>query len=152
MSQQAMESVLGRCVMDEEYRTLLFADPDQALAGYELTKEEGAALRVCVDYKCFRLGRPLVLEMERAVLESRYTLAVLSPTYLESNFTELEGVLAQHVGLELGQYRLLAGIHQECIPRLGIRASLMLDMTEEDEFELNLGRLLFELRQPPGKS
>lgn len=44
MSQQALEAILGRCVMDDDYRTLLFADPDQALAGYQLTQEERAAL------------------------------------------------------------------------------------------------------------
>lgn len=44
MSQNATEAVLGRCVMDSDYRVLLFADPDQALAGYDLTKEERAAL------------------------------------------------------------------------------------------------------------
>lgn len=44
MSKQAMEAILGRCVMDDDYRTLLFAHPDQALAGYELMKEERAAL------------------------------------------------------------------------------------------------------------
>jgi hypothetical protein len=30
--------------MDDGYRTLLFTYPDEALAGYELTKEERAAL------------------------------------------------------------------------------------------------------------
>jgi hypothetical protein len=44
VSKQALEAILGRCVMDDAYRTLLFAHPDQALAGYELTKEERAAL------------------------------------------------------------------------------------------------------------
>lgn len=44
MSQQTLETILGRCVMDADYRILLFADPDLALAGYDLTKEERAAL------------------------------------------------------------------------------------------------------------
>lgn len=45
MSQQALEAILGRCMLDVDYRALLFADPDQALAGYELSREERAALR-----------------------------------------------------------------------------------------------------------
>ena len=44
MSQQAMEAIVGRSLMDPDYRDLFFADPDQALASYELTKEERAAL------------------------------------------------------------------------------------------------------------
>jgi hypothetical protein len=44
MSKQAMEAVLGRCVLDDDYRKLFFAAPDQALVSYELTSEERAAL------------------------------------------------------------------------------------------------------------
>jgi hypothetical protein len=46
--------------------------------------------------------------LERAVVQNRYSLAVLTPTYLENNFTEFESILAQHLGLENGQRRLLA--------------------------------------------
>lgn len=110
---------------------------------------EAEALRVCIDYRDFRLGAPLVLEMARAVEQSPYTLAILSPTYLTSNFAELENVLAEHLGLEKTQRRLVAVLREECTPRLSIRARLWLDMTDDDEFETNIARLIFELRQPP---
>jgi hypothetical protein len=45
MSREALEAVIGRAVIDEEFRLALFADPDAALAGYELTEGELAALR-----------------------------------------------------------------------------------------------------------
>ena len=106
-------------------------------------------LRVCIDQQCFRLGAPLVKEMERAVKQSRYTLAVLSPAYLTSNFTELETVLAEHLGLEQSQRRLLAIMHESCRPRLGLRARLWLDMTNDNEFERNIQHLVSELQQPP---
>jgi hypothetical protein len=44
MSKQSMEAIVGRSLMDRDYRDLFFADPDQALASYELTKEERTAL------------------------------------------------------------------------------------------------------------
>ena len=75
-------------------------DPDGAwVRGVLVERLRAAGLRVFVDYESFRLGAPLVLEMARGVEQSRYTLAVLSPAYLESNFTELENVLAEHLGL-----------------------------------------------------
>ena len=114
-----------------------------------LPRLEAEGLRVCIDYKCFRLGRTLVKEMERAVEQSRYTIAVLSPSYLESNFTELENVMAEHLGLENSQRRLLAVMREACEPRLGIRARLWLDMTDDEEIEDNVTRLIFELRQQP---
>jgi TIR domain len=91
-----------------------------------------------------------VLEMARGVEESRYTLAVLSPAYLAGNFTELESVLAEHLGLEASERRLLAVMREPCRPRLGIRARLWLDMTSDEEVDRNLPRLVEELRAPPG--
>ena len=44
MSKQAIEAILGRSVLDDSYRHQFFADPNRALAGYDLTKEERAAL------------------------------------------------------------------------------------------------------------
>jgi TIR domain/Caspase domain len=110
-------------------------------------KAEG--MRVCIDYESFRLGAPLVREIERAVEQSRYTLAVLSPAYLASNFTELENILAEHLGLEKTQRRLLAVMREDCTPRLGMRARLWLDMTADGEFDANIARLVYELRQSP---
>jgi len=116
-----------------------------------LPRLEAEGLRACIDYRDFRLGAPLVLEMARAVEHSRYTLAVLSPAYLDSNFTELENILAEHLGLEQGQRRLLAVMRQACTPRLGMRARMWLDVADDAEFEMNVARLVYELRQPPVK-
>lgn len=110
---------------------------------------EAAGLRVFIDYKNFRLGAPLVLEMARAVECSRYTLAVLSPAYLQSNFTELENVLAEHLGLELSQRRLLAVMREPTKPRLGMVARLWLDMTNDAQFDDDVNTLINALRQPP---
>jgi hypothetical protein len=112
---------------------------------------EADGLRVCIDHRDFRLGAPLVLEMARAVEESRYTLSVLTPAYLDSNFTELESVLAEHLGVERSERRLLAVLREPCEPRLGMRARLWLDMTDDDEFEMNVARLVYEIRQAPEK-
>jgi hypothetical protein len=115
-----------------------------------LPRLRAEGLNVCIDHDCFRLGAPLVLEMARAVEQSRYTLAVLSPAYLRSNFAELEGVLAEHLGLEQGQRRLLMIVREPCTPRLGMRARLWLDMTDDAEFESGIARLADELRRPNG--
>jgi hypothetical protein len=88
-------------------------------------------------------------EMEKAIEDSRYTLAVLSPKYIESNFTEVENLLAEHMGLELSQRRLLAVMRESCEPRVGIRARLWLDMRNDREFEINIARLVRELRMLP---
>ena len=45
MSKQAVESILGKAILDGEFRAALFADPEEALAAYELTEMEVAALK-----------------------------------------------------------------------------------------------------------
>ena len=44
------------------------------------------------------------------------------PRLLAGNFTELESVLAEHLGLEASERRLVAVMREPCRPRLGIRA------------------------------
>jgi hypothetical protein len=45
VSKEAVQAVIGKAVTDGKFRKQLFANPDQALSGYELTDAEIAALR-----------------------------------------------------------------------------------------------------------
>lgn len=107
---------------------------------------EGKGLHGFIDYRDFQLGAPLVYEMARAVEESRFTLAVITDSYLQSNFTELENVMAKQLGLEKSHVRLIGIIRDPVLNiqkvRLDIRGSLMLDMTDEDEFDVLIERLV----------
>jgi hypothetical protein len=50
MSYDAVQAVLERTVTDPTFRNRLFAQPEAALAEYELTSDETGALReLCVD-------------------------------------------------------------------------------------------------------
>jgi len=110
-----------------------------------------AGVRVCVDDRDFQLGASVVLEMERAVAQSRYTLAILSPAYLTSTFTEIENALALHVGLERREPRLLLVLRQpvQLPPRLSMLVSL--DATDPARWEAVVARICTELQRPlPG--
>jgi hypothetical protein len=45
MSRQALEAIVGRAILDAEFRLAFFANPDAAVLGYELSEEEMAALK-----------------------------------------------------------------------------------------------------------
>jgi len=40
MTKDIVEQIIGRAVMDEEFRELLFSSPEKALAGYNLTDQQ----------------------------------------------------------------------------------------------------------------
>ena len=45
MSAQSVESVLSKAMSDAKFADALFADPEKALAGYDLTAEEFAKFK-----------------------------------------------------------------------------------------------------------
>ena len=128
-------------------------EPDQSWVRNTLLPAlEAAGLTICIDVRDFRLGGVLLKEMERAVIQSRYTLAVLSEAYLQSSFTEIENLMAQHLGLENKQRRLIALMREACDPSLLQQMRLWLDMTDDSQFETNLARLIAQLKLPPDES
>jgi hypothetical protein len=45
MSKEAVEAVIGKAVLDAEFRNALLADPEKALAGFDLNETEKASLK-----------------------------------------------------------------------------------------------------------
>ena len=45
MSKSVLEAVIGKALVEAEFRAALLADPEQALAGYELSDREKASLK-----------------------------------------------------------------------------------------------------------
>jgi outer membrane protein assembly factor BamD (BamD/ComL family) len=62
--------------------------------GELLPQLEKAGLRVIIDYRDFEIGAPALVNMERAVDNSRHTLLVMTPDWVESAWAEFEGLLA----------------------------------------------------------
>lgn len=118
-------------------------EPDQSWVRNTLKPALSAAgVKVLIDEQAFQLGAPVLLEMERAVVESRFTLAVMTPQYLDSNFTQLETVLAETHGFEESEHRLLAVLREPCDPPLRMRAREYFDMTYDAAFDAELAKLV----------
>lgn len=110
---------------------------------------DSAGLAVSVDYRSFELGESIISSMAEAVDTSRYTVAVMSPAYFDSEFTELERIMAQHLGLEQGQRRLIGLMLDECEPPTELRPFLWLDVSaDDDSTAAQLARLVKTLRSP----
>ena len=59
---------------------------------------EQAGLSVCIDYRDFEIGRPSIVNMEWAVENSRHTLIVLTPNWIESQWTDFRKLARCNLG------------------------------------------------------
>ena len=66
MSEQTVEAILSKAMSDAKFADALFADPEKALAGYDLTAEEAASFK--------ELSRADLGKMVHASLEERRSM------------------------------------------------------------------------------
>jgi LCP family protein required for cell wall assembly len=108
---------------------------------------DAAGLDVFLDERSFTPGLSVIENMSRAVDESRYTVAVMSPAYFGSDFTKLERIMAQHLGLEQGRRRLIGLMLAPCDPPTELRPFLWLDVSNvRDGNAPEIQRLIETLR------
>jgi hypothetical protein len=122
--------------------------PDREwVRGSLLSGLRAGGVRVFIDFEQFKLGEPLVGAMQRGVEQSAYALAVATPAYFASTYTEFENIMSQHLGLERATNHLLVIVREPCELPLRMRNRLWLPMTTEEEFALNLPRVVAALKE-----
>ncbi len=114
--------------------------------GVLLPRLEGEGLRPCIDYRDFEIGLPSLVNMENAVERSRKTLLVLTPNWLESEWTTFEGLLIQTRDPVGRGRRMLPLLVQPC--RLPDRLQMFtyLDLTDPAGFDFQMARLVAAIR------
>jgi hypothetical protein len=132
------------------YDVLLVYSPDErdsAWARSFLRLLEDRGVRVCTEELDTELGGHRILEIERLVSTSRFTLPVLTPRFSTGRFQELQTVMAQHLGIEDGRARLIPIVREPCDARLGLRMLVPLDMTRDENVLPSVERLVRTLRK-----
>lgn len=109
---------------------------------------EKCGLRVCHEHRDFTLGKPRIVETERAVAESRYTVIVFTPAYLESDFEDYQALLAAHAAAESSKPCFVPLIRRPCALSLHRRMISALDVSREEDVIPGLERLAVMLREP----
>jgi len=115
-----------------------------------LPRLEATGIHACIDFRDFQPGAPSLNEMERAVLQSRKTLLVLTPDYLASAWTEFENILAQTLDPAARQRRLLPLHLKPCELPLRIRTLTYLDFTRSDRVDFQVVRLIAAIKSKTG--
>jgi hypothetical protein len=133
---------------DDVYVSYARGKPEEAWVEKILRPRLEAAGLMVTTERNFRMGEPSLSGAEKAVQQSRYTLAVLTPAYLESGFTALDEAMAARLAAEEYQWRLVAVLREPTVPPLGFRARGWLDMSDDATFDIDVERLIYELGQP----
>lgn len=110
---------------------------------------EKLGLKLCLEDRDFRLGAQRLKEMERAVKTSRYTVCVLTPSYVQGPFEDFQQALAKFQAVESQTPRFIPLLREDCELSLGDRMTQMLDVRDDRAVEAALQRLALALRQPP---
>ncbi len=117
--------------------------------GWLLPRLEKAGLRVCIDFRDFEPGLPSLVNMENAVERSRKTLIVLTPAWMESEWTTFESLLIQTGDPAGRRARMIPLRLKSCNPPKRIAMLTYVDFTQPSEFEFQLQRLVLAIRGEP---
>ena len=113
-----------------------------------LPRLEQAGLRVCIDSRDFEVGAPSIFNMEDAVKQSAKTLLILTPNWVQSEWTSFESLLIQTKDPTGTGRRILPLMREKCdVPdRLAIFTHA--DFTDPANWEAQLARIIKSIRPP----
>lgn len=110
-----------------------------------LRRLEAVGLRVVIDYRDFKIGVPVLINIERAVDNSRHVLLVLSPAWLESEWADFESLLAGTTDPVGRKQRLIPLLYEPCPLPTRLSALTYADFTEVEERESQFQHLIRQL-------
>jgi hypothetical protein len=115
-----------------------------------LPRLETAEFKVCIDYRDFIAGSTIPQNIERAVTRSRHTLAVLTPAWADSEWSEIESLLARHGDPAARRRRLIPLLLKPCPGQLPLRIEVLsyADFTDPGQHELQFEHLRRQLQTP----
>lgn len=139
--------------MSAEFAYDVFLSYSQADArwvrGELLKRLERAGLKVCIDYRDFVAGAPKLTEPERAIINSRKTVLVLTPAYLADGWDEFETLLLQTLDPASRQRRLIPLRKEPCDLPLRLAMITPVDFADPDSAPFVWKQLLTALGAPP---
>jgi hypothetical protein len=93
---------------------------------------EAEGYRVAIDERDFSANASFLQEMERAIRQSRFTVAVISPRYLESGNTEEEAIITKVLDLTDRKRRLIPLVIEPVALPVWLYGIVGIDWTKRD--------------------
>jgi hypothetical protein len=124
-----------------------YSEPDTDwVRDHLLPQLEGAGLKVAIDYRAFELGLPKLVNVERAVKQSRRVLLVLTPNWVGSEWANLDALLIQTQDPAGYMRRMIPLLLEPC--HLPDRLAMLTpaDFTRQADREAETARLIRALK------
>ncbi len=103
---------------------------------------EQKELRVCIDFRDFKIGVPSLVNMEEAAKQSRKVLLILTPNWVDSEWTNYEAMLIQ-VQDPIGRaQRIVPVLVEKCLLPTRLAMFAYLDLTDPATFDTQMQRLI----------
>ena len=90
-----------------EMATIALVDDDRNILTSVSIALESEGYRVAIDERDFPANASFLQEMERAIRQSRFTVALISARYLESGNTQEEAIIAKVLDMDDRKRRLI---------------------------------------------
>jgi hypothetical protein len=107
-----------------------------------LSALEKAGLKVCIDFRDFKVGKPALKNMRDGILESRHTLLVLTDAYLKSGWTEFESLISQTLDPANRQTRVIPLLKGKCDLPIEIKFLTYVNFCDPDDWDIAWKQLL----------
>jgi tetratricopeptide (TPR) repeat protein len=117
--------------------------------GWLLPRLEDAHLRVCIDFRDFKIGVPSLVNMEHAVERSRRTLLVLTPNWVGSEWTNFEALMIQTQDPIGRARRMLPLMLEDCELPGRLAIFTFADFRRRESRDAELARLLGQMGEVP---
>ncbi|HEX7313851.1 MAG TPA: toll/interleukin-1 receptor domain-containing protein [Pyrinomonadaceae bacterium] len=98
-----------------------------------LPKLESHSFSVLIDFRDFKSGALSVDEMQRAVLESKRVILVLSEEYIQSEWAHFENAMAQTLDPAAANRKMIPILHKDCVIPLRIQIMTYRDLRVETD-------------------
>ncbi len=112
-----------------------------------LVELQKAGFKTCIDSRNFKPGVPTLVNIENAIENSRNTLLVLTPNWIESNWTKFEGLLLQTGDPSSEKGRMIPIMLKACELPKRIGQLTYIDFVKPSDYEKSIEMLIRTLRE-----
>ena len=112
-----------------------------------LSKIESHGLKAHIDYRDFEIGTPSLINMERAVEQCAKTILVFTPDWINSEWSQFEGLMLMiqdPIGL---RKRILPLMLIDCELPTRLKIFTFADFREKEEWEFQFERMISQIKK-----